>query len=178
MSIGIKRLNVEFANLKKLEEKERLDGVLSMFRVWQKNGKITHWGAKIRGPKGTPHEDGIYVLDIQFPSNYPYSAPSCSFITKMYHPNVSSSGSSSSSSSSGALYSICLDILKSGKWSAALKMEQVLISIISFLSDPNPDDPLNSSVASVLRSNKAEYEKTVQKYRDDYCSKAKWEDDE
>jgi ubiquitin-conjugating enzyme E2 D/E len=172
MSIGIKRLNVEFANLKKLEEKEKKDGVQSMFRVWQKNGKITHWGAKIRGPKGTPHEDGIYVLDIQFSDKYPYTAPQVAFMCKMFHPNVSSSNSGNGG------YSICLDILKSGKWSAALKMEQVLISIISFLSDPNPDDPLNSSVASVLRSNKAEYEKTVQKYRDDYCSKRPWEEDE
>lgn len=172
MSIGIKRLNVEFANLKKLEEKEKQDGTTSMFRVWQKNGKLRHWGAKIRGPKGTPHEDGIYVLDIVFGDKYPYNAPTMNFMTRMYHPNVSSSATSDGK------YNICLDILKSGKWSAALKMEQVLISIISFLSDPNPDDPLNSGVASALRSNKAEYEKTVQKYKEEYCSKRPWEDDE
>ena len=171
MSIGTKRLGVEFTNLKKLEEKEKKDGVLSMFRVWQKNGKLTHWGAKIRGPKGTPHEDGIYVLDIRFGDKYPYCAPQICFTTKMYHPNVSSSGDSNG-------YGICLDILKSGKWSAALKMEQVLISIISFLSDPNPDDPLNSSVASVLRSNKVGYEKTVQEYRNEHCSKRPWDEDE
>uniref|UniRef100_A0A452ZVY2 UBC core domain-containing protein n=1 Tax=Aegilops tauschii subsp. strangulata TaxID=200361 RepID=A0A452ZVY2_AEGTS len=41
---------------------------------------------------------------------------------------------------------ICLDILKD-KWSPALQIRTVLLSIQALLSAPNPDDPLSENVA-------------------------------
>jgi ubiquitin-conjugating enzyme E2 D/E len=159
MSTGIKRLNVEFNALMKQEEKAKADGVEQMFRVWQKDGKITHWYAKIRGAHDTILEGGIFLLDITFPERYPFSPPTVTFKTKTYHPNITDN-------------CVCLDILKPGKWSAALKVEKVLLSIISFLTDPNPNDPLNSNVASVYRTDKAAYERTVIEYKEKYCCKS------
>jgi ubiquitin-conjugating enzyme E2 N len=62
------------------------------------------------------------------------SAPKVRFLTKMYHPNIDRLGR------------ICLDILKD-KWSPALQIRTVLISIQALLSAPNPDDPLDNNVA-------------------------------
>ena len=60
---------------------------------------IFHWTATIMGPVGTPYHGGVFYLNITFPNNYPFKPP-VSFVTKIYHPNINSSGG------------ICLDILK------------------------------------------------------------------
>ena len=45
---------------------------------------------------------------------------------------------------------ICLDILKD-KWSPALQIRTVLLSIQALLSAPNPDDPLANDVAELWK---------------------------
>mmetsp|Transcript_6563 Transcript_6563/g.20680 ORF Transcript_6563/g.20680 Transcript_6563/m.20680 type:complete len:88 (-) Transcript_6563:209-472(-) len=60
--------------------------------------------------------------------------PKVRFLTKIYHPNVDRLGR------------ICLDILKD-KWSPALQIRTVLLSIQALMSAPNPDDPLNNEAA-------------------------------
>ena len=93
---------------------------------------IFHWQATLMGPGESPFEGGVFFLDINFPSDYPYKPPRVTFSTKIYHPNINSSGG------------ICLDILKD-QWSPALTISKVLISICSLLDDPNPDDPLSTA---------------------------------
>lgn len=95
---------------------------------------VYHWTATIMGPVATPYENGLFFLNITFPSNYPFKPPKVSFVTKIYHPNINKQGG------------ICLDILKEN-WSPALTISKVLISICSLLDDPNPDDPLEPAIA-------------------------------
>ena len=64
--------------------------------------------------------------------------PKVRFLTKMYHPNIDKLGR------------ICLDILKD-KWSPALQIRTVLLSIQALLSAPNPDDPLANDVAEMWK---------------------------
>lgn len=45
---------------------------------------------------------------------------------------------------------ICLDILKD-KWSPALQIRTVLLSIQALLGAPNPDDPLANDVAQAWK---------------------------
>ena len=105
---------------------------------------IFHWQATLMGPGESPFEGGVFFLDINFPSDYPYKPPRVTFSTKIYHPNINSSGG------------ICLDILKD-QWSPALTISKVLISICSLLDDPNPDDPLVPSIAELYKRDRAEY---------------------
>ena len=67
---------------------------------------IFHWQATLMGPGESPFEGGVFFLDINFPTDYPYKPPRVTFSTKIYHPNINSSGG------------ICLDILKD-QWSPA-----------------------------------------------------------
>jgi ubiquitin-conjugating enzyme E2 N len=69
--------------------------------------------------------------------------PKVRFLTKMYHPNIDKLGR------------ICLDILKD-KWSPALQIRTVLLSIQALLSAPNPDDPLANDVAEHWKTNEVE----------------------
>jgi len=109
------------------------------------------WDASIIGPEDSPYHGGIFYLKINFPTSYPFKAPKIQFTTKIYHPNISPSGS------------ICLDILKE-KWSPALTVTKVLLSISSLLTEPNPDDPLVPEIADILRNDKEKFEANAKEW--------------
>jgi ubiquitin-conjugating enzyme E2 D/E len=106
------------------------------------------WEGCIFGPEGSPYHGGVFKLTIQFPVDYPFRPPHVQFNTRIYHPNINSSGM------------ICLDILK-GQWSPALTISKVLLSICSLLTDPNPDDPFVPEIARIYKENRAAYEHTA-----------------
>merc|ERR1712065_60615 len=115
------------------------------------------WQATIMGPTDSPYEGGVFFLNINFPPDYPFKPPKVKFETKIYHCNINDKGG------------ICLDILKDN-WSPALTISQVLLSICSLLTDPNPDDPLVPDIASQLKSDKARYESTAREWTRKYAS--------
>ena len=117
---------------------------------------LYHWRATIIGPEGTPYYGGVFDLDIYFPANYPFKAPKCNFLTKIYHPNINSAGS------------ICVDILKES-WSPALSIAKVLLSISSLMNDPNPDDPLVPDIARQFKEDYEAYKVTARDWTQCYA---------
>ena len=85
--------------------------------------------------------------------------PKVRFLTKIYHPNVDKLGR------------ICLDILKD-KWSPALQIRTVLLSIQALLSAPNPDDPLDNNVAEVWKNNEAEALKRAREFTETFAMRS------
>jgi ubiquitin-conjugating enzyme E2 D/E len=112
---------------------------------------IFKWQAMIIGPDGSPYQGGIFYLRIDFPQDYPFKPPKVSFITRIYHCNINSSGG------------ICLDILKD-QWSPALTISKVLLSICSMMDDPNPDDPLVTEIAELFKTNKEEHDNNARNH--------------
>jgi ubiquitin-conjugating enzyme E2 D/E len=145
----IKRLQKELAEINKNDIPNISAGPI--------NGNLYEWEAVILGPVDTPYHEGVFTLNISIPSNYPFKPPSVIFKTKIYHPNINSSGS------------ICLDILKT-QWSPALTLMKVLLSICSLLSDPNPNDPLVPEIANQLKINPELYTKTAREWTLTYAS--------
>ena len=115
------------------------------------------WEATIMGPGDSPYAGGVFKLDISFPDNYPFKPPRLSFKTKIFHPNINRHGS------------ICLDILNV-KWSPAMSISKVLLSIVSLLTDPNPDDPLDKAIADLYLSNREEYNKQARNFTLTYAT--------
>ncbi|KAI5674814.1 hypothetical protein M9H77_15178 [Catharanthus roseus] len=126
---------VDLARVQKELQECNRDVQVSGIRVSPKADCITHLIGSIPGPLGTPYEGGVFNIDITLPDGYPFEPPKMRFVTKVWHPNISSQ--------SGA---ICLDILKD-QWSPALTLKTALLSVQALLSAPEPDDPQDAVVA-------------------------------
>lgn len=116
------------------------------------------WQATIKGPEGSPYEEGIFELKINFPTDYPFKPPKVEFITKIYHPNVKQE--------SGA---ICLDILKDA-WSPKITLNQIFMAILSLLSTPNTEHFLEPEIAKEYENNKSEFEKKAKEFTKKYAA--------
>ncbi len=112
---------------------------------------IFNWTATIIGPPETPYEGGVFTILIKFPPDYPFKPPRVQFSTPVFHPNINRKGE------------ICLSTLRD-KWSPALTISKVLLSICSLLNEPNPDDPLVPEAATLYKFDREEYNKTAQRW--------------
>lgn len=112
---------------------------------------IYKWEATIIGPIDSPYSGGIFKLLIIVPENYPFKPPKIKFTTPIFHPNINKSGA------------ICLDVLNKS-WSPVLTISKTLLSIMSLLNDPNPNDPLDRHAAQIYLTNKEKYNRITRNY--------------
>ena len=103
----------------------------------------------IRGPPDTPYENGIFNLLITLPDEYPFKPPMVTFKTKIYHPNIRTTGGY-----------ICLDVL-SQAWTPTMSLKSMLLSLQLLLQDPRADDPLEPSIALMLRRDRENFNRTA-----------------
>ena len=147
--MSLRRLKSELADLQKDPPANCTAGPVS-------ENDISTWEAMIFGPADSPFQGGMFSLSIRFPSDYPFKPPRLMFKTKIYHPNINTGGF------------ICLDILKQN-WSPALTISKVLLSVLSMLTDPNPNDPLMPDIAKQYTENRALYEFTARQWTEMYA---------
>ncbi|KAK3735795.1 hypothetical protein RRG08_036843 [Elysia crispata] len=122
-----------------------------------KGDNLYEWSSTILGPKSSVYEGGVFFLDIQFTTDYPFKPPRVVFRTRIYHCNINSQGA------------ICLDILKDN-WSPALTISKVLLSICSLLTDCNPNDPLVGNIAQQYLTNREEHDKMAREWTKRYAT--------
>ncbi|KAM0674625.1 Ubiquitin-conjugating enzyme E2 4 [Gurleya vavrai] len=161
-SPAIRRIKKEMENIHTEKEKQKQDThedkTLQYFTLRQlNNDSLFEWEASLRAPEGSNYEGGIFTLNITFPVDYPFKAPKIVFKNRIYHPNINSNGI------------ICLDIL-SDNWSPALTIQKVLISLLSWLDDPNCKDPLVPEIARLYNTNRDEYKAKCQEYVEKYAA--------
>ncbi|CAF0949141.1 unnamed protein product [Rotaria sordida] len=117
---------------------------------------LTHWIGYIDGPEHTQFAGGRFHLIIDFPADFPFTAPDIRFTTPIYHPNISTKGE------------ICLDILHS-QWSPALSIRALLVSLCSLLSDPNLTHGLNKDALKLYQTDQRKYEEIIREWTREYA---------
>jgi ubiquitin-conjugating enzyme E2 I len=109
---------------------------------------IMYWTCGIPGKKGTPWENGIFPLTIEFSDDYPTKAPLCKFPSGFFHPNIFPSGS------------VCLSIL-GDDWKPSVTVKQILLGIQDLLDTPNELSPAQQEAYSIFVHDKAKYKNYV-----------------
>ncbi|KAH8602325.1 ubiquitin-conjugating enzyme/RWD-like protein [Bisporella sp. PMI_857] len=141
----IRRITKELSDI-------RQDKETQIHAELQDEKDVSHLLASFPGPPETPYEGGEYIVDVVLPNDYPFKPPIMKFVTKIWHPNVSSQ--------TGA---ICLDTLSSA-WSPVLTIKSALLSLQSLLNSPEPSDPQDAQVASQLMNNPDLFEATAREW--------------
>lgn len=134
-------------------QRENQEGIEA--RPSPENPRYFH--VKMRGPPQSSYEGGVFNLELFLPEEYPMVPPKVRFLTRIYHPNVDKLGR------------ICLDIIKD-KWSPALQIIKVLLSIQLLMASPNPDDPLDNEVAESWKRDEAAAMRTAKEWTRKYAS--------
>lgn len=117
---------------------------------------IFKWDVRIVGPDQSPYAGGTFVLRIEFPSQYPFKAPTLKFLTKIYHPSVKLDNGD-----------VCTDVV--GQWGPTLNAKHCIQVVYSMMRSPESDHPLEESVAQQLREKPKEFEKTAKKYTKEHA---------
>ncbi|RNA04782.1 ubiquitin-conjugating enzyme E2-22 kDa [Brachionus plicatilis] len=151
-SIASARIKREFREVVTSDELTRCKIKLELL-----NDNFTELKGEIGGPPDTAYEGGTFQLEIKIPETYPFNPPKVRFLTKIWHPNISSV--------TGA---ICLDILKD-QWAAAMTLRTVLLSLQALLATPEPDDPQDAVVANQYKSNNKIFLKTARHWTNVYA---------
>lgn len=151
-NIAAGRINRELKEVTTSEEYAK-----SQIKIDVVNDDCTELRGEIIGPPDTPYEGGVYLLEIKIPETYPFNPPRVRFLTKIWHPNISSV--------TGA---ICLDILKD-QWAAAMTLRTVLLSLQALLSAAEPDDPQDAVVAKQYKENPEAFHRTAKHWAHAYA---------
>ncbi|CAL1290565.1 unnamed protein product [Larinioides sclopetarius] len=151
-NIAVQRIKREFKEVVKSEEAARC--AISVEVI---NDTFTELRGEIAGPPDTPYEGGNFILEIKVPETYPFNPPKVRFVTKIWHPNISSV--------TGA---ICLDILKD-QWAAAMTLRTVLLSLQALLAAAEPDDPQDAVVAKQYKEDSEMFRLTARHWAQAYA---------
>eukprot|EP00049_Salpingoeca_infusionum_P021562 m.3702 g.3702 ORF g.3702 m.3702 type:complete len:766 (+) comp4289_c0_seq1:700-2997(+) len=106
---------------------------------------LSFWLFTLRGPAGTPYAAGTFVGYIELPSRFPRNPPIVRMITPMYHCNINSDGK------------VCHSVLDRN-WDPSYSIKFVMDCLYGLLLSPEPDDPLDTNIASLYYNDKAAYE--------------------
>lgn len=121
--------------LKEVKDLQRheIDGV----KVVVNEDNVMDIQAEYQGPEGTPFEGGVFRMKLMLGEDYPAGPPKGRFLTKIFHPNVSSTGD------------ICVNVLKRD-WKPDTGLRHIFTVIRCLLVEPNPESALNEEAGKLL----------------------------
>ncbi|KAH0786671.1 ubiquitin-conjugating enzyme E2 G1 [Histomonas meleagridis] len=137
------------------------------------NDDLFKWRVTIIGPSSSPYEGSILPAELEFPDDFPLKPPKMRFLCPMWHPNIDAKTGK-----------VCISILhdpgddpneyekSSERWLPIHTVDSIVISVISMLTDPNPESPLNVEANRDFMFNKQQYIRKVRRMASEainYC---------
>ena len=129
------------------------DGV----RLAQEPDDLTQVEADIFGAEGTPYERGVFRCKLVIGADYPATPPKAFFTTKIFHPNVSTSGA------------ICVNTLKR-EWKSDYGIGHIFQVIRCLLIVPFPESALNEDASKLFLESYDEYAKRARLFTSLYAT--------
>eukprot|EP01041_Mallomonas_annulata_P009034 gene9034-18713_t len=112
--------------------------------VDNEDSSVSEIYATITGPEDTPFASGKFLMKLVLSEDYPSSPPKGFFLTRIYHPNVSSTGD------------ICVNTLKRD-WNVDVTLRHVLQVVRCLLIVPFPESSLNDEAGKLFMDSYEEY---------------------
>ncbi|OQV22636.1 Ubiquitin-conjugating enzyme E2 L3 [Hypsibius exemplaris] len=103
-------------------------------------------------PEHPPYNKGAFLVDIVFPAEYPFKPPNIKLRTKIYHPNIHEQGY------------VKIPIVYAGNWMPATKAEQIIQSLLEYISEPKPNNPFRYDLALEFTKDKEKFMKNAEEF--------------
>ena len=175
MSLRSNRISQDFAALKKML---KTGDIVQLKPFDPKKKSIDHLAITIKGPNGTPYQNGLFRLEIKYPPEYPRKPPFLRMHTGIWHPNFWPKPSEYPGQRN-----ICLSLIdpsligKKGGWSPSKTIVTVVQAILAMLNTRgkyiNPTDVFNKKAAIEMMEDPKNFEKKVKFLVKKYANK-KW----
>ena len=113
---------------------------------------LWEWDAVVIGPRDSPWEDGEFLIEMKFPTTYPFDPPSVRFVTYILHPNIDEDGYVHFGDSPE----------RHGNHYVVMDVASFLMNVQALLDDPNLEEAANEDVANLYKTNKYQYDLLIQ----------------
>jgi ubiquitin-conjugating enzyme E2 D/E len=109
-----------------------------------------------RAQEDTPYADGVFMVNIKFPMDYPTRHPDVKFSTKVWHPSVNADGST------------CIPEIKED-WTISMRIMDIARILVELLRNPNPESPVNAEAGAQLAANPDDFNAQAAQWTADFA---------
>ncbi|XP_057585882.1 ubiquitin/ISG15-conjugating enzyme E2 L6 isoform X2 [Hippopotamus amphibius kiboko] len=103
-------------------------------------------------PETPPYNLKAFEFRVSFPGDYPFKPPTVMFTTRIYHPNVDSSGQ------------VCLPITSKETWKPHIRTSQVLEALSVLVNTLEVRQPLRVELADQLTQDPELFNKKAEEF--------------
>ena len=124
---------------------------------------LYNWRISLLGAKDTSYADGIFLIKLIFPQDYPNTQPQIIFLTPIYHQNINS-------------YNGIVSVNFIYNWNKSTTAREILTKLYGIFYLTNPHSPYSTQQANEFRYNRYLYELKVKYFTKKYANINSYED--